>query len=86
MLQLFDGPKLVQTRLSDQADTLDAASLQRVDEWAETYRSRLMDISWFMRVLNETVARQANAEDTVTGRFWEGRFQELRPCSTSRQS
>ena len=72
--QLFDGPKLVQTRLSDQADTLDAASLQRVDEWAETYRSRLMDISWFMRVLNETVARQANAEDKVTGRFWEGRF------------
>lgn len=72
--QLFDGPKLVQTRLSDPADTLDAASLQRVDEWAETYRRRLMDISWFMRVLNETVARQANAEDKVTGRFWEGRF------------
>lgn len=72
--QLFDGPKLVQTRLSDQAEALDAASLARVDEWAETYRARLMDISWFMRVLNETIARQANAEDKVTGRFWEGRF------------
>ena len=72
--QLFDGPKLVQTRLSDQADALDAASLARVEEWAETYRARLMDISWFMRVLNETIARQANAEDKVTGRFWEGRF------------
>ena len=72
--QLFDGPKLVQTRLSDQAETLDDASLARVDEWAETYRARLMDISWFMRVLNETIARQANAEDKVTGRFWEGRF------------
>lgn len=33
--QLFDGPKLVQTRLSDQAETLDDASLARVDEWAE---------------------------------------------------
>jgi hypothetical protein len=53
---LFDGPKLVQTRLSDQAEALDAASLARVEEWAETYRARLMDISWFMRVLNETIA------------------------------
>jgi hypothetical protein len=27
-----------------------------------------------MRVLNESISRMANAEDGVTGRFWEGRF------------
>jgi len=33
-----------------------------------------LNLSWIMRELNEKVARLANAEDEVTGRFWEGRF------------
>lgn len=71
---LFDGPLVVRQYLAgdgqEERDAPDAA----LDEWAEVYRGRLCDLSWFMRVLNESIARQANAEDGVTGRFWEGRF------------
>ena len=40
----------------------------------EELRRRLGNLSWFMRFLNECIARQANAEDECTGRFWEGRY------------
>ena len=40
----------------------------------ETWRARLWNLSWMMRALNEFIARRANKEDGVSGRFWEGRF------------
>ncbi|ROR98669.1 hypothetical protein EDC56_3402 [Sinobacterium caligoides] len=48
--------------------------LDTLNETIAEYRSRLSDISWFMRSLSEPIARMANKEDRCSGRFWEGRF------------
>lgn len=72
---LFAGPLLVQRYLNPQTrPTLGQAELDRIRQWAHAYRARLADLSWYMRVLNEGIARLANKEDGVKGRFWEGRF------------
>lgn len=70
--QLFKGSPLVQGYLAGNAPN--EAEILAIDVLAAQYRKRLFDVSWFMRILNESIARMANAEDGVGGRFWEGRF------------
>ncbi len=40
----------------------------------QTWRTRLWNLSWFMKELNFDIALKANQEDNCTGHFWESRF------------
>ena len=69
--QLFSKPIVVERWLQEDCTAAEAATAKRI---VERWRRRLCDVSWYMRCLNEHLARRANAEDGCTGRFWEGRF------------
>jgi len=77
---LFKAPLLIDRM--KKGERQGKAEKKLVAELVQEWRSRLTDLGWFMRCLNESLARQANAEDRCTGRFWEGRYksQALPTC------
>ncbi|WP_353372909.1 transposase, partial [Aliiglaciecola sp. NS0011-25] len=72
--KLHKGTLLSQRLTSKEAPVFTDAEQITLQSTLSVYHNRLTDISWFMRELNEPIARQANQEDDCTGHFWEGRF------------
>jgi len=72
-MQLYKGNVLVDRWVAN-SNAIDKASLLKVQVCIKEWRERLCSISWFMRGVNETIARMANEEEGCSGRFWEGRF------------
>ena len=70
--QLFK-PKDVSQKFIN-GEHLESHELNQIDVLIDTWRKRLYDISWFMKVLNENIARRANKEDECSGHFWEARY------------
>lgn len=69
--QLFSRPPLIERWEKGQCES---GEREVAESLIERWRQRLCDVSWYMRCLNEPLARRANLEDGCTGRFWEGRF------------
>ena len=70
--QVFKGTEI--TQKFAKGEVIESVEISQLKHSIAQYRSRLSDISWFMRCLNEPIARMANKEDKCTGHFWEGRF------------
>ncbi|WP_373090636.1 transposase [Zhongshania sp.] len=69
---LFKGPFLVQQYLK--GAVLPAAEQTALNEIITVYRQRMTNLGWFMKCLNEPIARAANREDGCSGHFWEARY------------
>ena len=72
-LKLFPGHRRIKGETAGPAEE-EISALAGNRERIAVLRRRLCSLSWFMGRQNEFIARAANKEDGVKGRFWEGRF------------
>ncbi|WED27518.1 transposase [Vibrio sp. DW001] len=57
-----------------QNQRLSQAEIRACESIIKCWRTRLYNLSWFMKELNYDIACRANEEDHCKGHFWESRF------------
>ncbi len=70
--RLFKGNQF--SRSFVKGEKLSYAENMALSIFVKVWRKRLYSISWFMKCLNEPIAKMANKEDGCKGHFWEARF------------
>lgn len=70
--KLYKGTFISQSYIKN--EPLLKSQMNLLKKTVSKWRTLLMDMSRFMWVINENIAREANKTDNCTGRFWEGRF------------
>lgn len=74
-LQICKKDDLIQSYVDD--EKLTAGQKKTIEERLDVIRERLYSISWFMRVINQSIASFCNREDKMTGAFWGSRFKSV---------
>ena len=69
---LYKGPDLV--RKWKAGRSLSEQEQKELYKLSVTWRERLTELSWFMKNLNQAIARKANKEDQCSGHFWVSRY------------
>ena len=60
--------------MAEEPNEFELNSIRNDAERLAEIRTRLSDISWWMRLFSQHIAQKANAEEQETGRFWQSRF------------
>lgn len=63
--------------LIDKPTSADIEAFLAKTDQAPVWRARLSDISWFMKLVSERIARWCNQQDGVPGHFWKGRYKSV---------
>jgi REP element-mobilizing transposase RayT len=65
-------------RQPEEPNKFELNSIRNDPERIKKIRTRLSDISWWMRFLCQKIGQKANREDKEVGKFWQSRFRAVR--------
>ncbi len=73
-LMVYPGDKMLRGFLQRDNSLVNNEQTTLLKKRIEDLRLRLCNLGWFMKSLNEYIAKRANFEDSVSGHFWESRY------------